>query len=166
MKKSAIGAAATVMFVLSPPTFAAGPPNDANNATKAMSGSVQQTPNTGGVAPENGDATQGQSKVNAAISAMRSSGESAKRVESMKKVAFVRIVDIGTDAANRDRTAIEKTAGENRSGIKGLQEAIRANTRLGDKLKEKSVKPENVLATKLNDDGSLTVYVDKSVMVH
>ena len=102
------GAAATCMFILSLPSFAAGPTNNANNATKAMSGSVQQTPNTGGVVPEAGKATPGQSKFEAAAAGMRASEENAKRVQSMSKVAFLQIVDVGTGAEDKDKTAFDK----------------------------------------------------------
>jgi hypothetical protein len=165
MRKSAIAAAATCLFVLSPPSFAAGPPNNANTATKAMSGSVQQTPNTGGVAPAEGAAGQGQSPVEVAISAMRSSADSAKRVQTMSKVAFVQIVDVGS-GGKTDQAAVQKAASENREGIKSLQDAIQANAALSDKLGEKSVKSESVVAAKLNDDGSLTIYIDKSAASH
>jgi hypothetical protein len=165
MRKSAIGAAMTCMFVLSLPSFAAGPPNNTNTATRAMSGSVQQTPNTGGVAREDGGATPGQGSVDAAIAGIRSSAESAKRVQSMSKVAFVQIVDIGS-GGEEERVAIDKAVSENRDGINGLRDAIRANAPLSARLDEKSVKPESVMATKLNDDGSLTVFIDKSSAQH
>jgi hypothetical protein len=164
MRKSAIGAAMTGMLVLCAPAFAAGSANNTNNATKAMSDSVQQTPNTGGVAPEDTAPKQGESSVQAAISAMRSSEESATRVKSMTKVAFVQVVDVGSGKS--DQSAIDKAASENRAGIKSLQDAIQENTSLKAKLDEKSVKAADVVATKLNDDGSLTVYIDKSSTSH
>jgi hypothetical protein len=83
----------------------------------------------------------------------------------MTKVAFVQIVDVGS-GEEAERQAVDKAAAQNREGIKSLQDAIRANTALAAKLAEKSVKPESVVATKLNDDGSLTVYVDKSASSH
>jgi hypothetical protein len=128
-----------------------------------MSGSVQQTPNTGGVAPAEGAAAQGQSPAEAAIAGMRSGAESAKRVQTMSKVAFVRIVDVG---GKNDQAAVEKAASENRESIKSLREAVKANAALSAKLEEKSVKPESVVAARLNDDGSLTIYIDKSAASH
>jgi hypothetical protein len=165
MRRSAIGAAMTCMFVLSPPTFAAGPPNSANTAARAMGGSVQQTPNTGGVAPEDAAPVQGRSSADAAIAGMRSSAESAMRVQSMKEVAFVQVVDVGS-GDKAEQTALDRAASENSDGIKGLRDAIRANAPLSAKLDEKSVRVEDVVATSLNDDGSLTVYVDKSAASH
>jgi hypothetical protein len=160
MKKIATGAVAC-MLVLSLPSFAAGPRNDTNDATRTMSDSVQQTPNTGGVAPEDSGAAQKESPPDAAIAGMRKSQESAKRVQSMSKVAFLRVVDVGKGG---DKAAVDKAATENRDGIKALQDAIRANASVQGKLTEKSVKPESVVAVKLNDDGSLTVYIDKAAL--
>jgi hypothetical protein len=165
MKRSAIGAAMTCMFVLNPASFAAGPPNNANTATRVMSGSVQQTPNTGGVAPEDDAPAQGRSPTDAAIAGMRSSAESAMRVQSMKKVAFIEVVDVGS-GEKAEQAALDRAASENSEGINGLRDAIRANAPLSAKLEEKSVRVEDVVATSLNDDGSLTVYVDKSAASH
>lgn len=159
MKKSTIGAAAACMLVLTVPSFAAGPRNDANDATRTMSDSVQQTPNTGGMAPEESGAAQKQSPLDAAVAGIRASEEGAARVQSMSKVASLRIVDVG---AGGDKAAIDKAITESRNGIKALRDAIRANDPLQSKLKEKSIKPEQIVAVKLNDDGSLTVYVNKS----
>ncbi|MBN9075223.1 MAG: hypothetical protein BGN87_03880 [Rhizobiales bacterium 65-79] len=165
MRKSAIGAVIAGILLSSLPAFAAGPANNTNKATKAMSDSVQQTPNTGGVAPEDSAPAQGQSKLDIVVAGIRRSADSAKRVQSMTKVAFVQIVDVGS-GEEAERQAVDKAAAQNREGIKSLQDAIRANTALAAKLAEKSVKPESVVATKLNDDGSLTVYVDKSASSH
>jgi hypothetical protein len=165
MRKLAIGAATTWAFLLFVPAFAAGPANNANKATKAMSNSVQQTPNTGGVAPAEGAATPGASPLEAAIAGIRASGDSARRVQSMKKVASIQIVDVGSGGES-ERGAVEKAASENRADVKSLQDAIEANAALNAKLQEKSVKPQDVVATKLKDDGSLTVFVDKSAASH
>jgi hypothetical protein len=159
MKKTTIGIAAICMLAPAFPSLAAGPRNDTNGATSKMSNSIQQTPNTGGVAPADNGAAQKQDPLDAAIDGMRKSQESAKRVQSMKKVAFLRIVDVGSSG---DKAAIGRAATENRDGIKALRDAIGANAALRGKLADKSLKPEQVVAVKLNDDGSLTVYVDKS----
>ncbi|MGN6464659.1 MAG: hypothetical protein ACTHLP_04140 [Rhizobiaceae bacterium] len=161
----AIGVAMTCSFLFFLPAFAAGPANNANKATKAMSDSVQQTPNTGGVAPAEGAATPGESAIDSAIAGIRASGDSARRVQSMSKVASIQIVDVGSGGES-ERGAVAKAASENRTGIKSLQDAIQANTALNAKLQEKSVKPQDVVATKLKDDGSLTVFVDKSAASH
>jgi hypothetical protein len=165
MRKSVVGAATTCMFVLSLPSFAAGPPNNTNKATKAMSDSVQQTPNTGGVSPEDTTKAHADDSADSAVSAMRASAQSTTRVKSMTKVAFVKIVDLGSSGEG-DQKAIETASSENRGDIKKLQDAIQANDSLRAKLEEKSVKPGDVLATKLNDDGSLTVYVNKAAASH
>jgi hypothetical protein len=159
MRKATIGVAAACTLVFAVPSFAAGPRNDTNKATWSMSDSVQQTPNTGGVAPEDSGAAQKQSPVNAAVAGIRASKDGAARVQSMKKVAFLRIVDVG---AGSDKAEIDKAVAENRNGVKALQDAIHANAPLQGKLKEKSIEPDQVVAVKLNDDGSLTVYVKKS----
>ncbi|MDN5927926.1 MAG: hypothetical protein L0I29_12705 [Hyphomicrobiales bacterium] len=158
MRKATVGVAAAWMLALAVPSFAAGPRNDANSATSKMSDSVQQTPNTGGVAPADSGAGERQSPLDAAVAGIRASEEGAVRVQSMKKVASLRIVDVG---AGSDRTAIDKAVAENRSGVKALRNAIRANNPLQGKLGEESIRPEQVVAVKLNDDGSLTVYVEK-----
>jgi hypothetical protein len=159
MRKATIGVAVACTLVLAVPSFAAGPRNDTNKATRSMSDSVQQTPNTGGVAPEDSGAAQKQSPVDAAVAGIRASEEGASRVQSMKKVASLRIVDIG---AGSGKAEIDKAIAANRNGVKALQDAIDANAPLQVKLKEKSIKSEQVVAVKLNDDGSLTVYVNKS----
>jgi hypothetical protein len=159
MRKAIIGIAAACTFVLAVPAFAAGPRNDTNSATRSMSDSVQQTPNTGGVAPEDSGAARKQSPLDAAVAGIRASEDGAARVQSMKKVASLRIVDVG---AGGDKTEIDKAVAENRNGVKALQDAIEANASLQVQLKEKSIRSEQVVAVKLNDDGSLTVYVNKS----
>jgi len=159
MMKSTIGAAAACMLVLAVPAFAAGARNDANKATRTMSDSVQQTPNTGGVAPDGSGAAQRKRPVDAAVAGIHTSEEGAARVRSMSKVAFLKIVDL---SAGGDKAEIDKAVAENPDGIKALRDAIRANAPLQSKLEEKSIKPEQVVAVKLNDDGSLTVYVNKS----
>lgn len=158
MRKATIGVAAACTLVLAIPSIAAGPRNDANKATRSMSDSVQQTPNTGGVAPEDSGAAQKQSPVDAAVAGIHASEDGAARVQSMKKVAFLRIVDVGTGA---DKAVIEKAVAANRKGVKALRDAIDANASLHVKLEEKSIKSGQILAVKLNDDGSLTVFVQK-----
>jgi hypothetical protein len=159
MRKATIGITVACTLVLAVPSIAAGPRNDTNKATRSMSDSVQQTPNTGGVAPEDSGAAQKQSPVDAAVAGIRASEEGAARVQSMKKVAFLRVVDVG---ASSDKAEIDKAVAANRNGVKALQDAIDANAPLQVKLKEKSIKSKQVVAVKLNDDGSLTVYVNKS----
>jgi hypothetical protein len=159
MRKATIVVAAASTLVLAVPSFAAGPRNDANSATRSMSDSVQQTPNTGGVAPEDSSAARKRSPLDAAVAGIRASEDGAARVQSMKKVAFLRIVDVGSGGGKAE---IDKAVAENRSGVKALRDAIHANTPLQGKLKEKSIEPDQVVAVKLNDDGSLTVYVNKS----
>jgi hypothetical protein len=124
-----------------------------------MSDSIQQTPNTGGVAPEDSGAAQKQSPLDAVVAGIRASEEGAARVQSMKKIAYLRIVDVG---GSGNKAAIDKAVTENRNGVEALRDAIHANASLQGELEEKSVKPDQVVAVKLNDDGSLTVYVDKS----
>lgn len=158
MRKATIAVAAASALVLAVPSFAAGPRNDANSATRSMSDSVQQTPNTGGVAPEDSAAARKQSPLDAAVAGIRASEDGAARVQSMKKVASLRIVDVGSGG----KAEIDKAVAENRSGVKALRDAIHANAPLQGKLKEKSIEPDQVVAVKLNDDGSLTVYVNKS----
>lgn len=159
MRKATIGITVACTLVLAVPSIAAGPRNDTNKATRSMSDSVQQTPNTGGVAPEDSGVAQKQSPVDAAVAGIRASEEGAARVQSMKKVAFLRVVDVG---ASSDKAEIDKAVAANRNGVKALQDAIDANASLQVKLKEKSIKSKQVVAVKLNDDGSLTVYVNKS----
>ena len=159
MRKATIGITAACTLVLAVPSIAAGPRNDTNKATRSMSDSVQQTPNTGGVAPEDSRAAQKQGPVDAAVAGIRASEEGAARVQSMKKVAFLRVVDVG---ASSDKAEIDKAVAANRNGVKALQDAIDANASLQVKLKEKSIESKQVVAVKLNDDGSLTVYVNKS----
>lgn len=159
MRKATIGITVACTLVLTVPSIAAGPRNDTNKATRSMSDSVQQTPNTGGVAPEDSGVAQKRSPVDAAVAGIRASEEGAARVQSMKKVAFLRVVDVG---ASSDKAEIDKAVAANRNGVKALQDAIDANASLQVKLKEKSIKSKQVVAVKLNDDGSLTVYVNKS----
>jgi hypothetical protein len=160
--KKPMAAIVAILAAISP-ALAGGPDaDDANPAARTLQRTLQQTPNTGGVAPDRTTTASLGDKFDAAIAGMRSAGQSAEQVKTMTRIGDIKVVDVGTSDDASRRAAIDKAAADNRSGIESLQAAVRSNNALSTALKAQSAAPEKVVATRLDTDGSLTIYVDKS----
>jgi hypothetical protein len=122
----------------------------------------EKVPNTGGVAPQS-DSTgsiSGDDAINMLLSAISDTNSSATALSAMKVVGKVRVVRVRDIAKGNDARTVAGAVKDNSRDRKTLQSAIRSNGRLSARLKQKRTSPSQVVAAKIEADGSLTVYAE------
>lgn len=102
--------------------------------------------------------TSGSASFDSVISAIEADATSTAELETMTDMSNVEIVRIGELEGN-DPAALDAALEENNAQVTDLRSAIKANSALTAKLELESVDVSSVVATEMETDGSLTVYV-------
>lgn len=120
------------------------------------------TPNTGGVAPENEKtgSIPRDDAMNSLLSAIAQTHSSATAVSAMKQVRGVRVVRISDIAKGDDARTVANAMKDSGKDRKALQSAVRANPALSAKLEAQNTNASQVVAAKIEADGTVTVFAD------
>lgn len=121
-----------------------------------------ETPNTGGVAPDNektGSIAR-DSAMNTLLSAIAQTHSSATALGAMKQVRSVRVVRIGAIAKGDDARTVASALKDSSQDRKALQSAVRSNPALSAKLNSKGTNASQVVAAKIEADGTVTVFAN------
>ena len=121
-----------------------------------------ETPNTGGVAPDNektGSIARDDA-MNSLLSAIAQTHSSATALSAMKQVRGVRVVRISDIAKGDDARTVANAMKDSSQDRKALQSALRSNPALSAKLKSKKTNASQVVAAKIEADGTVTVFSD------
>jgi hypothetical protein len=133
----------------------------ANQPAAAMPKS-DQTPNTGGVAPDNektGSIAR-DNAMNTLLSAIAQTHSTATAVSAMKQVSGIRVVRIGDIAKGDDARTVANAMKDSSNDRKALQAAVRSNPALSVKLKSKKTSASQVVAAKIEADGTVTFFAN------
>jgi len=94
--------------------------------------------------------------LDAALAAINGSKDSANQLGAVTAVSTVNVVKIGElDASGSLKGAVDA----NKDNATGLQAAIKANAAVSAKLKEQNIDVSSVVGSKVEADGSITVFV-------
>jgi hypothetical protein len=132
----------------------------------AMSGPTlpksESVPNTGGISPDH-DPTGSISRndaMSALLSAIAGAHGSATALSAMRKVAQLRVVRVRDIARGDDERTVANAVKDNAQDRKALQLAMRTNPVLSTRLKAKKTDPSQIVAARIEADGSVTVFTD------
>ena len=92
------------------------------------------------------------------ISAIQADQTSPAEIESMTDVSGVEVVRV-SELQGSDPAALDNALEQNNAQVTELRTAIEANPAITAKLEEEAVDVSSVVATKMDTDGSLTIYV-------
>ncbi len=82
----------------------------------------------------------------------------AGQVQTIREVSTVRVVRVN-DWASADKQAFDAAMSQNMKPVSDLQAALTANAAVNARLSEQKVMPANVVASQIQPDGSMVVYV-------
>lgn len=155
MKRTIALAAASMIAVagLAAPSFA-------EDAMKPAAGTETQSGTT--ASPDAGTTASTTAEVDtsaliAAIGANQTSVTQIPTITDVSKLKVVKVSDIAT--ADEDKTKLETALSENKEQVTALQTAVDANAALKAELEKQQVEASSVVATKMEADGSMTVFV-------
>lgn len=139
----------------------------ADDATKSATGATMSTES--GAATESGTAitpdTSATGSVSAdanfgdVISSIRAGKSNAEQLGTLTDVAKVKVVHVNELAKGENSKALENALTENKDQVADLQAAVEQNSALKAELEKQQVQASNVVATKTEADGSVTVFV-------
>lgn len=155
MKRTIALAAASMIAVagLAAPSFA-------EDAMKPAAGTETQSGTT--ASPDAATTASTTAEVDtsaliAAIGANQTSVTQIPTITDVSKLKVVKVSDIAT--ADEDKTKLETALSENKEQVTALQTAVDANAALKAELEKQQVEASSVVATKMEADGSMTVFV-------
>ncbi len=93
------------------------------------------------------------------MSSIKAGKSNAASIQSLTDVNTVNVVRVGDLANGNNMQALDKAVVDAKADIDGLHTAIDANAALKAKLDAQSVTTSSIVATTVESDGSLTVYV-------
>jgi hypothetical protein len=162
MKRSLLFATAfATVAALSTPTFAESPAQsknpDATGQTQINS-AVQQMNTDGSDAADTTITTGSITTVETLGPVMASGTTTAGQVQTIKEVSTVRVIRVN-DWANANKQAFDAAMSQNMKPISDLQSALAANAAVNAHLTEQKVVTSNVVASQIQPDGSMVVYV-------
>lgn len=124
--------------------------------TSEVPGSTSVTPDVQ-AAPDEATTNAIPGDLDSAIAAMRDNRASANALGDLTAVSEVRFVSLEPRAGAR-KAELDVALEETKDDQTGLQAAIKANPALSAKLDEESVDISNVVAGRIEADGSVTLY--------
>ena len=89
---------------------------------------------------------------------MASGTTTASQVQTITEVSTVRVVRVN-DWANANKQAFDAAMAQSSKPINDLQASLAANTAVNARLTEQKVVTKNVVASQIQPDGSMVVYV-------
>lgn len=163
-RKLLIATSVLAMAAFSAPAFAESPAQsgseDSTGQTHINSGTQQNSQNLNSPDMDT-TASTAPSDMNSLVTLMGSGSTTAGQIQSMSSVSDVKVVYVN-DWADANRQAWDAAMSQNMQPVNDLRAAIAANGALNEKLTAQQVQSGNVVATQINADGSVTVYVDRA----
>lgn len=137
-------------------------PVQQNSGAVKLTQRSEKTPNTGGIAPDAGTtgSVSHDGAINDLLSAISDSRTSATAIGAMRQVSRVNVVKVSSIARGDDARSVSNAVRDNGQDRKTLQSAIRKNAALSAKLKAKKTSPSQIVAAKIEADGSVTIFAD------
>lgn len=114
---------------------------------------------TGGLSPDTGTAAVIEAKPTLAdvTAAIENSGATASQIGTITAVGEVKVVKINELGGNA--TDLQTAVSENQEDVAKLRGAVEANPALKAELEKQQVEVSSVVATKIEADGAVTVFV-------
>ena len=114
---------------------------------------------TGGLSPDTGTTAVIEAKPTLAdvTAAIENSGATASQIGTITAVGEVKVVKINELGGNA--TDLQTAVSENQEDVAKLRGAVEANPALKAELEKQQVEVSNVVATKIEADGAVTVFV-------
>ena len=162
MKRNLLFATAFAMIAaLSAPSFAESPAQsknpDSTGQTQINPG-VQQLNTDGSDAADTTVTTSSIGTVETLVPVMAAGTTTAAQVQTITQVSTVRVIRVN-DWASANKQAFDAAMSQNMKPISDLQAALAANAAVNARLTEQKVITSNVVASQIQPDGSMVVYV-------
>jgi hypothetical protein len=162
MKRSLLFATSiAAIAALSTPAFSESPAQskdpDQSGQTHINPG-VQQMNTDGSDAADTTITTSSVSNVETLAPMMASGTTTAGQVQTITEVSTVRVVRVN-DWANANKQAFDAAMAQSSKPISDLQAALAANAAVNARLTEQQVMTNNVVASQIQPDGTMVVYV-------
>lgn len=161
MKRSLLYATSILaVAVFSAPSLAESPAKsenpDSTGQTQISPGAQLNTdPGTG---TDAGTTASTASDMDSFVTILGTGSDAARTIGTMKQVSSVTVVNT-SDLAKANKQAYDAALNNNVKPITDLQAAVAANEAFSTELVKSKVQATDVVATKVNADGSVTVYV-------
>ncbi len=162
MKRSLLFATAfATAAAFSAPSFAESPAQskdpDSTGQTQ-INPQVQQLNTDGSDGADSSLTTSSIGTVETLMPVMAAGTTTAGQVQTIKEVSTVRVVRVN-DWASADKQAFDAAMSQNMKPIGDLQAALAANAAVNNHLTEQKVMTSHVVASQIQPDGSMVVYV-------
>lgn len=160
MKRSLLYATTVAaVAALSMPAFAESPAQaedpDSTGQTQINPGSQQLNAEGEG---QDMTTTASVGSVETLAPVMAAGTTTAGQIQTIREVSTVRVVRVD-DWASANKQAFDAAMSQNMKPVSDLQAALTANTAVNARLVEQKVMPSNVVASQIQPDGSMVVYV-------
>lgn len=161
MKRSLLYATSiAAIAAFSVPAFAESPAQaedpDSTGQTQINPGSQQL--NAEGETQTDMTTTASVGSVETLVPVMAAGTTTAGQIQTIKEVSTVKVVRVN-DWASADKQAFDAAMSQNMKPVSDLQAALTANTVVNARLTEQKVMSSNVVASQIQPDGTMVVYV-------
>lgn len=163
MKRSLLFATSiAAIAALSAPSFAESPASsenpDSTGQTQINPG-VQQF-NAQGSAETDTTVTSSTTvtSIETLVPLMAAGTTTAGQIQTVKKISTVTVIPVN-DWASANKQAFDAAMSQNMRPVSDLRAALTANTVVSTRLVEQKIMPANVVASQIQPDGSMVVYV-------
>ena len=135
--------------------------DDATKPASGMTGTESGTTTGGSMTPDTSTtgSTSADASVDDVVSAIGTAKTSAAQIGTITDASKVKIVRVSDLAAGENAAELEKALNENKEQVTELQTAVEANAALKAELDKQQVQATNVVATSIEADGTVTVFV-------
>lgn len=93
------------------------------------------------------------------LGAIESSEETATEIQEMPEPEGVNVIPVAALVTQKSHGALQSAINEHREKILTLQDAVNNNEAVRSRLEARQVAPANVLAARVEDDGSVSLFV-------
>ncbi|PSJ64905.1 hypothetical protein [Kumtagia ephedrae] len=161
MKRSLLFAASVAgIAALAAPSFAESP---AQSGNPDSTGQTQINPGVQQLNAEGADGTDAMTtssitSVETLVPVMAQGTTTAGQIQTIREVSTVRVVKVN-DWASADKQAFDAAMSQNMQPVSDLRAALVANQAVSARLTEQQIRTDNVVATQIQPDGSMVVYV-------
>jgi hypothetical protein len=163
MKRSLLFATTiAAVAALSAPAFAESPAQakdpDSTGQTHINSGAQQLNAEGGASTDMTTTASTTVESFETLVPVMAAGTTTAGQIQTLTKVSTVRIIRVD-DWASANKQAFDAAMSQNMKPVSDLQAALAANAAMNARLVEQQVVPGKVVASQIQPDGSVVVYV-------
>lgn len=162
MKRSLLFATSiATVAALSAPSFAESPAQSGNpdsTGQTQINPQVQQLNTDGSDAGTDTMTTSSITSVETLTPLMAQGTTTAGQIQTIREVSTVRVVRVN-DWASADKQAFDAAMSQNMRPVSDLRAALVANDVVAARLTEQQIRADNVVATQIQPDGSMVVFV-------